>query len=202
MQSPTDPIEHHARLPHTPFPFLPPPWPSSSFACFQFLRWHRAAGFLASPSTPRWQWAEPIPSPAWGGLEGSSLPEALCCVGRGGAALRPTQPVQQLVTGGGEQRALPPSPYLKAAFREEGGGGAGNPAGRKRCQIDPRCQIAAHRDTAVRSAADGCSERLCSSSSSASPCSAVCLSVSLSVCLPPARNQTPHRPPAPPAPLH
>ena len=37
MQSPTLPMGHHAGLPHTPFPFLPPLRPRSSSACFQFL---------------------------------------------------------------------------------------------------------------------------------------------------------------------
>lgn len=69
-------------------------------------------GTLPNPTAHRGGHGQ-SPFPALpGGLEGSSLPAARCCgccAGRGGAALRPTQPVQQLVTGKGEQRALPPS---------------------------------------------------------------------------------------------
>lgn len=98
-------------LPHTPFPFLPLYGLAAAPHAFSFCDGTELLGSWHPPSPTAYgggHGQNPFPALP-GGLEGSSLPGALCCVGRGGAALRPTQPVQQLVTGRGEQRALPPS---------------------------------------------------------------------------------------------
>lgn len=162
---------------------------------FSFCDGTRLLGSWHAPqphSTQRWARTEPIPSPAWGA--GGQLPPSSSMLCGAGRFIPETDPTCTAISHRQRGAARPSSqPYLKAAFREgvqeiqrEGNAVRLTPDVRE-LLTDTWVCILQQMDARGGSAA--AAPQLCH----------VQLSVSQSVCLSPARNQTPHRPCAPPA---
>lgn len=162
---------------------------------FSFCDGTRLLGSWHAPqphSTQRWARTEPIPSPAWGA--GGQLPPSSSMLCGAGRFIPETDPTCTAISHRQRGAARPSSqPYLKAAFREgvqeiqrEGNAVRLTPDVRE-LLTDTWVCILQQMDARGGSAA--AAPRLCH----------VQLSVSQSVSLSPARNQTPHRPCAPPA---
>lgn len=162
---------------------------------FSFCDGTRLLGSWHTPqthSTQRWARTEPIPSPAWGA--GGQLPPSSSMLCGAGRFIPETDPTCTAISHRQRGAARPSSqPYLKAAFRErvqeiqrEGNAVRLTPDVRE-LLTDTWVCILQQMDARGGSAA--AAPRLCH----------VQLSVSQSVSLSPARNQTPHRPCTPPA---